>query len=200
MQKYEYFFVPLHAFNELSNSKIAKKDMNFNKILRSLFGDKASRDNKLIRPFVEKVKAVYPEMQKLSNDELRERTKQLQRQVQDSANKQKEEIEKLKATIEDTPIDERADIFAQIDKLEKEVLDIYEEALNEVMPEVFAIVKDTARRFAENEETVVTATDFDRELAADPRKDFITIDRIAPTIAKTIRIRAPNACSAEPLF
>ena len=150
--------------------------MNFNKILRSLFGDKASRDNKLIRPFVEKVKTVYPEMQKLSNDELRERTKQLQRQVQDSANKQKEEIEKLKATIEDTPIDERADIFAQIDKLEKEVLDIYEEALNEVMPEVFAIVKDTARRFAENEETVVTATDFDRELAADPRKDFITID------------------------
>ena len=150
--------------------------MNFNKILRSLFGDKASRDNKLIRPFVEKVKAVYPEMQKLSNDELRERTKQLQRQVQDSANKQKEEIEKLKATIEDTPIDERADIFAQIDKLEKEVLDIYEDALNEVMPEVFAIVKDTARRFAENEETVVTATDFDRELAADPRKDFITID------------------------
>ena len=150
--------------------------MNFNQILRSLFGDKASRDNKLIRPFVEKVKAVYPEMQKLSNDELRERTKKLQRQVQDSANKQKEEIDKLKATIEDTPIDERADIFAQIDKLEKEVLDIYEDALNEVMPEVFAIVKETARRFAENEETIVTATDFDRELASDPRKDFITID------------------------
>ncbi len=150
--------------------------MNFNKILRSLFGDKASRDNKLISPFVEKVKAVYPKMQQLSNDELRQRTKEIQQQVQTSANKQKEEIEKLKATIEDTPIDERADIFAQIDKLEKEVLDIYEEALNEVMPEVFAIVKDTARRFAENEETVVTATDFDRELAADPRKDFVTID------------------------
>ncbi len=150
--------------------------MNLNKMLRSLFGDKASRDNKLIRPFVEKVKAVYPDMQKLSNDELRQRTKQIQQQVQSSANKQKEEIDRLKATIEDTPIDERADIFAQIDKLEKEVLDIYEDALNEVMPEVFAIVKDTARRFAENEETVVTATEFDRELAADPRKDFITID------------------------
>ncbi|MBR1505936.1 MAG: preprotein translocase subunit SecA, partial [Prevotella sp.] len=150
--------------------------MNFNKILRSLFGDKASRDNKLIRPFVEKVKEVYPEMQKLTNDELRQRTKQIQRQVQNSANKQKEEIEKLKATIEDTPIDERADIFAQIDKLEKEVLEVYEDALNDVMAEVFAIVKETARRFAENEETVVTATDFDRELAADPRKDFITID------------------------
>ena len=111
--------------------------MNLNKMLRSLFGDKASRDNKLIRPFVEKVKAVYPDMQKLSNDELRQRTKQIQQQVQSSANKQKEEIDRLKATIEDTPIDERADIFAQIDKLEKEVLDIYEKALDEVLPEVF---------------------------------------------------------------
>ena len=150
--------------------------MNFNKFLRSLFGDKQSRDNKLIRPFVEKVKAVYPEIQKLDNDQLRQRTKDIQHQVQDSAQKQKEEINKLKATIEDTPIDERADIFAQIDKLEKEVLDIYEKALDEVMPEVFSIVKETARRFAENAETIVTATDFDRELAGDPRKDFITID------------------------
>ena len=150
--------------------------MNFTKILRSLFGDKSSRDMKLIQPLVEKVKAVYPEVQKLDNDALRQRTKDIQHFVQDSANEQKQEIEKLKATIEDTPIDERADIFAKIDKLEKEVLDIYEKALDEVMPEVFAIVKDTARRFAENEETVVTATDFDRELAADPKKDFITID------------------------
>ncbi len=150
--------------------------MNFNQILRSLFGDKASRDNKLIRPFVEQVKAVYPSMQQLSNDELRQHTKELQQQVQSSASEQKAEIERLKATIEETPIDERADIFAQIDKLEKEVLDIYEEALNKVMTEVFAIVKETARRFAENEETIVTAIDFDRELAADPSKDFITID------------------------
>ena len=150
--------------------------MNFNKILRSLFGDKSSRDMKLIQPMVEQVKAAYPAVQKLNNDQLRQRTKDIQRQVQDSALKQKEEIEKLKATIEETPIDERADIFAQIDKLEKEVLDIYEKALNEVMPDVFSIVKETARRFAENEETIVTATDFDRELAADPKKDFITID------------------------
>ena len=150
--------------------------MNFNKILRSLFGDKASRDMKLIQPVVEQVKAAYPVVQQLDNDQLRQRTKEIQRQVQDSAKEQKEEIEKLKATIEDTPIDERADIFAKIDKIEKEVLDIYEESLNKVLPEVFAIVKETARRFAENEETIVTATDFDRELAADPRKDFITID------------------------
>jgi len=150
--------------------------MNFNKILKSLFGDKSSRDMKLIQPLVEQIKAVYPEVQKLDNDALRQRTKTLQQQVQNSANEQKKRIEELKATIENTPIDERADIFAQIDKIEKEVLEIYEDALNEVMPEVFAIVKETARRFAENEETIVTANDFDRELAGDPKKDFITID------------------------
>ena len=150
--------------------------MNLTKILTSLFGNKSSRDMKLIQPLVEKVKAVYPEIQQLDNDQLRQRTKDIQKKVQDSAKTQKEEINRLKATIEDTPIDERAEIFAKIDKLEKEALDIYEVALNEVMPEVFSIVKETARRFAENEESVVTATDFDRELAADPKKDFITID------------------------
>jgi preprotein translocase subunit SecA len=150
--------------------------MNFTKLLTSLFGNKSTRDMKLIQPLVEKVKAVYPEIQQLDNDQLRQRSKAIQQQVQESAKAQKEEIERLKGTIEDTPIDERAEIFAQIDKLEKEALDIYEEALNEVMPEVFSIVKETARRFAENEETIVTATDFDRELAGDPKKDFITID------------------------
>ena len=150
--------------------------MNFNKVLKSLFGDKSSRDMKLIQPLVEKVKAISPRIEAMSNDELRQRTKELQQQVQSSANAQKAQIAELKAKIEDTPIDERADIFAQIDKIEKEVLDIYEKALDEVMFEVFAIVKETARRFAENEETIVTATDFDRELAADPKKDFISID------------------------
>ena len=150
--------------------------MNFNKFLKSLFGDKSTRDMKLIQPLVEKVKAVSPEIEKLDNDALRQRTKTIQQQVQDAAKEQKARIDELKATIESTPIDERADIFAQIDKIEKEVLDIYEKALDEVMPEVFAIVKETARRFAENEETIVTATDFDRELAGDPKKDFITID------------------------
>ena len=150
--------------------------MNFTKILKSLFGDKSSRDMKLIQPFVEQAKAAAVKVESLDNNALRQRTKELQKQVQDSASAQKARIAELKATIENTPIDERADIFAQIDKIEKEVLDIYEKALDEVMPEVFAIVKETARRFAENEETIVTATDFDRELAADPKKDFITID------------------------
>ena len=150
--------------------------MNFNKILKSLFGDKSTRDMKLIQPFVEQAKAAAAKVETLNNDQLRARSAELRQQVQQSAEKQKAQIVELKATIEQTPIDERADIFTQIDKIEKEVLDIYEKALNEVMAEVFAIVKETARRFAENEETIVTANDFDRELAADPKKDFITID------------------------
>ena len=150
--------------------------MNFNKFLKSLFGDKSTRDMKLIQPFVEKVKVAYPEVQKLDNDSLRARTKQIQAQIQEAAKSQKAKIEELKNKIELTPIDERADIFNQIDKIEKEILEIFEGELNKVMPEVFAIVKETARRFAENEETIVTATDFDRELAGNPRNDFITID------------------------
>ena len=150
--------------------------MNFNKILKALFGDKSTRDMKLIQPYVDKVKAAYPEIKVLSNDELRAKTKEIQKYVQDAAREQREQIAELRAKIEETPIDEREEIFNQIDKLDKEALDNYETALNEVMPVAFSIVKDTARRFSENEETVVTATDFDRELAADPAKDFITID------------------------
>ncbi|MBQ6062904.1 MAG: preprotein translocase subunit SecA [Prevotella sp.] len=150
--------------------------MNFNKFLKSLFGDKSTRDMKLIQPMVEVVKSHYDEIKALSNDDLRAKTKEIQQFVQAAAKEEKDKIEELKATIEDTPLDEREAIFNQIDKLEKEALDKYEKALDEVMPVAFCIVKDTARRFAENEETVVTATDFDRELAADPRKDFITID------------------------
>ena len=150
--------------------------MNFNKILKSLFGDKSTRDMRLIQPFVDKIKAAYPEIEKLDNDELRAKTQEIKQYVRDSAKEQREAIDNLRASIEETPIDEREEIFDKIDKLNKEALENYEKALNEVMPVAFSIVKETARRFAENEETVVTATDFDRELAADPSKDFITID------------------------
>ena len=150
--------------------------MNLTKLLKSLFGDKSTRDMKLIQPFVEKVKSVSPNIENLDNDALRARTLEIRKNIQESVTAQRKQIDDLKAKIEDTPIDERADIFAQIDKIEKEILDIFEDKLNEVMPEVFAIVKETAKRFATNEETVVTATEFDRNLAADPRKDFITID------------------------
>ncbi|ERJ72598.1 preprotein translocase, SecA subunit [Prevotella disiens JCM 6334 = ATCC 29426] len=150
--------------------------MNFTKLMRSLFGDKSTRDMKLIQPFVNKVKEVYPQIKELSNDDLRAKTKEIQQFVQDAGKQQREEIAKLREQIEATPIDEREEIFNKIDKIEKEALENYENALNEVMPVAFSIVKDTARRFTENEETIVTATDFDRELAADPNKDFVTIE------------------------
>ncbi len=148
--------------------------MGLNSILKSLFGDKSTRDMKLIQPLVDKIKKAYPEIEALDNDQLRAKTKEIQAYVQDSAKEEKEKIEILKAKIEDTPIEEREAIFNEIDKLDKEVLEIYENALNEVMPVAFSIVKETARRLAENEEVVVTATDFDRELAA--THDFLRIE------------------------
>jgi preprotein translocase subunit SecA len=150
--------------------------MNLNKILKSLFGDKSSRDMKLIQPIVEQVKIAYPEIKALSNDELRAKTQEIKQKVQDAGKEQREKIKEIKAKIEDTPIDEREDLFNEIDKIHKVELENYEVALNEVLPIAFSIVKETARRFTENEDTIVTATDFDRELAADPSKDFITID------------------------
>ena len=148
--------------------------MGLNSFLKSLFGDKSTRDMKLIQPIVEKIKAGYPEIKALDNDALRARTKEIQKYVQDSASEQKKQIAELKSKIEETPIDEREELFNQIDKLEKEALDNYEKALDEVMPVAFNIVKDTARRFTENEEIIVTANDFDRELAA--TKDFVRIE------------------------
>ena len=150
--------------------------MNFTKLLKSLFGDKSSRDMKLIQPLVEQAKAKTPLVEALDNDALRARVQEIKANIQAAANEQKAKIAELKATIEETPIDERAAIFAQIDKLDKEALELYEVALNEAMPEVYAIVKETAKRFATNEDTIVTANDFDRQLAANPANDFITID------------------------
>ena len=149
--------------------------MGFNEFISKLFGNKASRDMKEIQPWVEKIKAAYPEIEKLSNDELRAKTEELKKYIKDSAVEENKKIEELKATIETTDIEKREPIFAQIDKLEKEVLDKYEKALNDVLPVAFAIVKDTARRFTQNEEIEVAATDFDRELAA-MGKDFVRIE------------------------
>ncbi len=108
--------------------------MNFNKFLKSLFGDKSARDMKLIQPFVDKVKETYPEIKKLTNDELRAKTKEIQQYVQDAGKEQRDAIDELRKTIDDTAIDEREEIFDKIDKLDKEALDNYEKALNEVMP------------------------------------------------------------------
>ena len=149
--------------------------MGFNDFLSKIFGNKSTRDMKEIQPWVEKVKAAYENISKLSNDELRAKTEELKQIIRDSAAKENEQLAKLKAQIEETDIEKREPLFAQIDKLEKEVLDRYEEALNEVLPDAFAIVKDTARRFTENGEVEVTATDFDRLLAAQG-KDFLRIE------------------------
>ena len=149
--------------------------MNLTKFLKSLFGDKSTRDMKLIQPFVEKVKAISPTIEKLDNDALRKRTQEIRQHIQEAASEKKKQIAELKEKIEDTPIDEREHLFTQIDKLEKEVLDIFEKELNQAMTEVYAIVKETARRFAQQEETVVTANEFDRLLASNPKNDFITI-------------------------
>ena len=149
--------------------------MGFNEFIGKLFGNKATRDMKEIKPWVDKVKAIYPEISKLSNDELRARTEELKKYIKASAIEEQKKIEELKATIEATEIEQREPIFAQIDKLEKEVLEKYEKALDEVHPQAFAIVKDTARRFTENAEIVVTATEFDRLLAAQG-KDFVRIE------------------------
>ena len=149
--------------------------MNFNQILSKLLGgNKASRDRKEIQPIVDQVLAVYPTIEALSNDELRAKTKELQHDIQHSADDLKEKVAALKQKIEATPIEDRVVIFNQIDKIEKDILERYEEALNKALPTAFAIVKNTAKRFSENEELVVTATDFDRELAA--THDFVRIE------------------------
>ncbi len=148
--------------------------MDINAILSKLFGNKSTRDMKLIQPWVEKVKNAYTAIETLDNDGLRAKTKSLQAAIQGSADDIKTKIEGLKAKIENTPLEDREVIFNQIDKLEKEVLERYEEALTEALPDAFAIVKETARRFTENAEIVVTATDFDRDLAA--TRDFVHIE------------------------
>ncbi len=147
--------------------------MDINKFLSKLFGNKSTRDMKLIQPLVENIKKAYPEIQSLSHDALRAKTQEIKKYVQGSADDLKQKIAEIKAKVEETPLEDRAGLFAQIDKLEKQVLDRYEVALNEVMPVAFSIVKSTAERFAKNETIIVEATDFDRELAA--KYDFVEI-------------------------
>ena len=148
--------------------------MGFNEILKKLFGNKSTRDMKEIQPWVQKIKDAYPAIQQLDNDALRAKTLELKEYIKKSASEERRQIDELKKQVEQTEIEEREPLFNRIDKLEKEVLDKYETALDEVLPDAFAIMKDTARRFAENAEIVVTATDFDRELAA--TKDFVRIE------------------------
>lgn len=147
--------------------------MDFIKIISNLFGNKATRDMKKIQPWVNKIKALGSDFEQLSNDELRAKTQDLKQRIQAAADEANQEIVDIKQKIEDTPIEDREPLFAQIDKLEKEALIAMDTAIEEALPEAFAIVKETARRFATNETIIVTATEFDRELAA--TKDFVTL-------------------------
>ena len=150
--------------------------MNIIEFITKLFGNKAQKDMREIQPYVDQVKAVYPEIDALSNDALRARSQALMDKIAATVAPQKTKIAELRASIEALEIDKREKVYQQIDDLEKEIKEQYKVILMEVLPEAFAIVKSTARRFAESELIEVTATQRDRDMAADARYDFIEID------------------------
>ena len=146
-----------------------------NSLLTMIFGSKSEKDMKEIAPIVSKIKEVYPSLASLTNDELRARTQALRDKIQAAIKEDLDQIAALKAEAEapECSLETKEANYKKVDELEKKVDDKVEEQLNEILPEAFAIMKDTARRFAENETVVVTATDFDRELAL--TKDFVSI-------------------------
>ncbi len=148
--------------------------MGFNDFLKKIFGNKSQRDIKEVEPYIKKIKAIYPTLENFSNDELRLRIDVVKQNLRDRVAPERERIATIKAEIETIDYDKRAPLWSEVDKLEKEILKKLEEGLDEALPEVFAVVKETARRFAGNEEIVVTANQFDRDLAA--AHDFVRID------------------------
>ena len=145
-------------------------------LIKLFFGSKADKDRKQIEPYLQKIKAVYPSIEALSNDELRDRSEALKKQIADFIARDEADIVELKAKLElpETSLEEKERISKQIDETTKRIDEKIEEKLDEILPEAFAIMKDTARRFAQNDEVVVTANDFDRDLAAE--KDFVRIE------------------------
>ncbi|MDO5017309.1 MAG: preprotein translocase subunit SecA [Porphyromonas sp.] len=148
--------------------------MGFNDFLSKIFGNKSQRDLKEITPYVDKIKVKYDEIQNLSHDELRQRTADIRQAIQDDVKEQRLQIDELKKGIDELDLSEREAAWAKIDELGKEILDKMEAKLDEVLPEVFAIVKSTAHRFANNDEIAVTATQFDRDLTVS--HDFVRIE------------------------
>ncbi|MBO4369930.1 MAG: preprotein translocase subunit SecA, partial [Paludibacteraceae bacterium] len=148
--------------------------MDINKLLSKLFGTKSSRDMKEIQPYIDQIKQFESQVMAMSNDELRARVQAIRQEIQSSVSKQSDRIADLKSKIEETELSQRDVLYEEVDKLEKEILEVLENSLDKNLPEVFALVKDTARRFKENSQIVVTATDFDRELAV--KFDFVTIE------------------------
>ena len=147
------------------------------KIIKLFFGSKADKDRKEIIPYVEKIKAIYPTISALTNDELRARSAALSKSIADFIADDEASIVKNKELLErpETSLKDKERISKDIDTTTKRIDDKIEQKLEEILPEAFAIMKDTARRFAENDTVVVTANDFDRNLAA-TRQDLVSID------------------------
>ncbi|TNF40074.1 MAG: preprotein translocase subunit SecA [Bacteroidetes bacterium] len=137
-----------------------------NSLLGKIFGNKSERDIKEVTPVIEKIKLEYSRIIKLSNDELREESDKIKKIIDERIKPEEDEIAKLKAEVEEADIQESEKIYEKIDKLESLIDEKLEIVLNEVLPVAFAIVKDTARRFVENENVEVTAREYDRDLAA----------------------------------
>lgn len=137
-----------------------------NSILGKLFGNKSDRDIKEVTPVVTKIKEEYSRISKLSNDGLREESDRIKQIIDERIKPEEDEINQLKIEVEDADIQESEKIYEKIDKLESLIDTKLEEVLNEVLPAAFALVKETARRFVENENVEVTARDYDRDLAA----------------------------------
>ena len=145
-------------------------------IIKFLFGSKSDKDRKEIMPYVEKIKAIYPSIEALSNDELRERSAALRKRIADFIAEDEAHIVAQKAKLEDLNIslNEKEKISKDIDQTVKRIDEKIEKILDEILPEAFAIMKDTARRFTQNDVVEVTANQFDRNLAA--VKDFVNIE------------------------
>ncbi|MCB9000520.1 MAG: preprotein translocase subunit SecA [Bacteroidales bacterium] len=149
--------------------------MSISNIFKKIIGTKSDRDLRELMPRLNAVREAYPKYTKLSNDELREASANLRKKIKEYIAPTEQEIEKLKQQIESDEIgyDEKDKIYREVDKLTKQLDDKIEEILDQILPDAFSIVKETARRFKENETIEVTATEFDRNLA--PHKDFVTI-------------------------
>ncbi len=162
-------------FSLLTSILLQSKDMSFTSFITKLFGNKSTRDLKEIEPIVKQIDALEPEVKKLTIDQLRDRISDIRADIRNAVAPQKEENDRLKIEVEELPFDERQPVWDKIDRNEKIMLDTIEDKLNGHLPMVFAVVRETAARFAANETIVVKATELDRELAAQG-KDFVSID------------------------
>ena len=149
--------------------------MSLATVISKIFGSKAERDYKAVKPILDRILAVYPEIDALSADELRARSAALKQKLRDVEAPFEQRIAEIRAELDkDIPVDEKVKLAGESDKLVKDEDEAIEACLNEILPEAFAIVKSTARRFKENETTVVEANDFDRALSVN--HDFVKID------------------------